>query len=71
MLCQIGRAVCAQNIGQAHTMGHVRLQRVEQFQWRSGAGQATLRQMEIAQGGRDVTMTQQALDGVEVHAGFE
>ena len=32
LLRQIGRAVGAQDVGQAHAVGHARLQRIEQFQ---------------------------------------
>ena len=40
---------------------------VEQLQWRSGASQLVLRQMKVVHGGRYIAVTQQALDGMDVH----
>src|SRR3990172_4636547 len=44
---------------------------VEQFQRRGGAGQMAARQMHIAHGGRNVTVTEEPLHGGQVHAGFD
>ena len=44
---------------------------IEQFEWRSGAGQTALRQMQVAHGGAEVPMPEQALDGVQIDACFQ
>lgn len=71
--CEIGLAVVAQYVGQAHAVGHGRLAQygVEQLQRRSGAGQLVVRQVKIAHGGRYVPMSEQALNGVDIGTGFQ
>ena len=77
MRFEIGWAVTAQHLGQSQARdegNHVdrsARRRVEQFQRGSGTGQTRARQMQIAHGGRDVAVAQEALNGGQVHAGFE
>jgi hypothetical protein len=74
---EISRAMTAQHLGQSHARhGGNHLERsarwrVEQFQRRGGAGQMRARQMQIAHGCADVTVAEEALDGRQIHAGFE
>ena len=44
---------------------------VEPLQRRGGAGQLVVRQVEVAHGGRHVSVSEQALDGVDVDTGFQ
>ena len=45
--------------------------RLEQIKRCVGAGQVLLREMEVARGGGQIAMAEQALDGVHVGAGFQ
>ena len=73
MAGEIARAVATQHLGQADTATHGRSggQGIEQFERRGGTGQTVPRQMQVAHGGADVAVPQQALDGVQIHPGFE
>lgn len=61
---EISRATAPQSLGQAQVRDHagrsVRRQ-VEQFQWRGGPGDVAMGEMEIAHGGRDMTVAKQSL----------
>jgi hypothetical protein len=45
--------------------------RFEQIEWRVGARQVLLRQVKVARRGGEAAVSEQALDGVHVGAGFE
>ena len=70
---EVSRAVAAQHLGQPAQWTHGRSDGhgIEQFERRGGAGQAVPRQMQVAHGGAEVAMTEQALDGVQVDASFQ
>ena len=44
---------------------------LQQIEWRVGAGQVLLREVEVARRGGEATVSEQALDGVHVGTGFE
>jgi len=44
---------------------------LQQIERRVGAGQVLLRQMEVARRGGEIAVSEQALDGVHIGAGFE
>ena len=61
---EVSRAVPAQHLGQARGVAHERSVGlgIEQFERRGGAGQAVLRQVQVAHGGADVAMAKRAVD---------
>lgn len=65
---KIGRTEGAQHLGQADWIHRSRSAGGEQFQRRDRTGQAGLRQMEVTHGGPHVTVTEQALNGMDVYA---
>jgi hypothetical protein len=71
---EIGRTVATQHLGQARAGWPTSAQSgqgIEQFERRGGAGEAALRQMQVAHGGADMAVPEQALDGVQIDAGFQ
>ena len=66
---EIGRTEGGKHPGQAGWChGSVRGEQIERG---GGAGQPGSRQMEVAHGGADMAVAEQALDGVDVDTGFE
>ena len=68
VLRKIGRAEAREHLGQADRWHAPPLLLVgtEQIERRGGAGQARAGQMEVAHGRAHMTVTEQALDGVDV-----
>jgi len=70
---EVGRTEGAQYLGQAPMEGHrasVR-QGIEQLQGRGGAGQATACQMQVAHGGADMAVAEQALQRGQIDPGLQ
>lgn len=61
---EIGRFMATQDLGQAQVRDHVGRsvrRQVEQLQWRGGPGDVAMGKMEIAHGGRNMTVAKQSL----------
>ena len=71
MAGKIGRTEGGEHLGQAgrcHAGGSVGL---KEFEGRGRPSQPRLRQMEVTHGRADMAVAEEALDGVDINAGFE
>ncbi len=68
---EVGRAEGFEHLGQTGRFHARRSVGRQQFERRGRAGQTRARQMEVAHRRADVAVSEQALDGVDIDAGFE